>query len=563
MSARYEAAGAGTLPAVQTGEAVPLQREAGIPLFWREALALAAALSLFTAALAPALKETGVPPGWDQSVHLRDSLVYERILRNPSLLSPGVLKAILKGSEDYPLITPSGYYPPLVPGVTALLYRIAGRSYECAMATNILFLGLLLAGTWRLGNRLLGSPAGVLAALLLLAAPGIRLHAGEYMLDLPLAALVVASAWALLATENFSRRGRSLLFGLLCGAGMLAKWSFFLFLGAPLLRVLLLGWKENTNGGVSRAARAANLALALLAALLVTAPYYAPILPILVRKTLVHAGGAADGFASPFTRESILFHLAALPRKLMGWPLLLSVAGGVLIFPWRHEPARRAGIFLGAWTLSLYLLFTFAVANKQSRYLLPWLPLLVLMGAGGIAGLWRERRGGAKAALALLLLALPLAGLSGSWRPEGSGDWQIAALADRLAEDLRERVPVREGAWKLGVIPDMREVNGPTVGYYVSRRDLPVATVQLVNRMKRHVKMEVGLDPFDRRDFYQSFDEFDYLVTKTGDNSVPPWEDVVPAMQRYFEERREQFTLLREFREPDGSILALYRRNRA
>ena len=156
-------------------------------------------------------------------MHLRDSLVYERLLRDPSALSFDALRAILRGSEDFPLLTPSGYYPPLVPVVTALLYRAAGRSYEVAMATNVLFLALLLTGTWGLGNRMLGRPAGILASLLLLAAPGIRINAAEYMLDLPLAAMVVLSAWLLLGTNGFSRRGRSVAFGALCVAGIFAS----------------------------------------------------------------------------------------------------------------------------------------------------------------------------------------------------------------------------------------------------------------------------------------------------------------------------------------------------
>ncbi len=114
----------------------------------------------------------------------------------------------------------------------------------------------------------------------------------------------------------------------------------------------------------------------------------------------------------------------------------------------------------------------------------------------------------------------------------------------------------------LGVIPDMREVNGPTIAYYAARRDLPVTVVQLVNRMKRHVSVEVGLDPFDRGDFYQTFDRYDFLATKGGANAVPPWEDVVPQMQAYFEERLAEFELLASFREPDGSTLALYERRR-
>src|SRR5213594_42939 len=89
----------------------------------REALILLLAVAAFVMAVAPALRETGTPPGWDQSVHLRDSLVYERILRHPSVLAGGVLGAILHGSEDFPLLTPSGYYPPLVPGITPLVPR--------------------------------------------------------------------------------------------------------------------------------------------------------------------------------------------------------------------------------------------------------------------------------------------------------------------------------------------------------------------------------------------------------------------------------------------------------
>jgi hypothetical protein len=299
----------------------------------------------------------------------------------------------------------------------------------------------------------------------------------------------------------------------------------------------------------------------MVAAAAVTAPYYGPILPILVRKTMVHAGGAADGFGSPFSFASIAFHWEALPRKLMGWPLTLSVLGGLVRFPWRRRAERTAGVSLAVWAVCLYVLFTFAVANKQSRYLLPWLPVLILLGSGGIVELWR-RRSAPTAAGAVLLMLLPMAGLGGGWEPEAQGNWRIDEIARSLQNDLSPLPGAGRTAWKLGVIPDMRRVNGPTVSYYVARRDLPVTVVQLVNRMKHHVSMDVGLDPFDRQDFYQAFEEYDYLLTKTGDNAVPPWEAVVPAMTRYFESREAEFTRIGVFQEPDGSTVSLYRRNR-
>jgi 4-amino-4-deoxy-L-arabinose transferase-like glycosyltransferase len=526
----------------------------------REVSILLLGLAAFALALSPGLIETGTPPGWDQSVHLRDSLIYEQIVRHPSALGGGVFADILHGSEEYPLLTPSGYYPPLVPGVTALLYFVAGRSYATAMATQILFLALLILGTWLLGNRLMGTPVGLGAALMLLAAPGVRLNAGEYMLDLPLAAAVVVAAWMLLATDGFLRLDRSLAFGLLSGAGMLIKWTFFLFLALPVIWVLATGGAASRREPHQRSRRWAHFALAVLAGGVVAAPFYLPILPILVMKAVVHAGAAADGVSSPFTLESALFHIEALPRKLFGWPLTVTAAAGIVAFLWRGSKADRGRWLLPCWALVLYAVFTFAVANKQSRYLLPWLPILLLMAAGGLVTLWRRvasGRGWVRLAAGALAL-VPVTGLAGGWGTGFTGDWNIRPLVERLEKDLAGRSPLPNRTYRLGVIPDMREVNGPTIAYYAARRDLPVAVVQLVNRMKRHVTVEVGLDPFDQGDFYQTFDQYDFMVTKSGVNAVPPWEAVVPRMQAYFEARIASFELLASFREPDGSTLALY-----
>ena len=528
-----------------------------------EAMILLAALAAFSIVLAPALRESGTPPGWDQSVHLKDSLVYERILLHPESVTAEALGAILRGSEDYPLITPSGYYPPFVPGVTAFLYLAMGRTYETAMLTNLIFLAVLVWAVWGLGNTLAGRPVGLLAGLLVLASPGIRVNVWEYMLDLPLTAMVVFSVWSLLLTRGFSSRPRSLVFGALCGLGMLTKWSFFLFLVAPAVMVLIYGLRKAPSDGPAPSRRLANFGWALLVALGILGPYYAPIFPILAKKTWIHAGGAADGFDSPFSWESVVFHLKAIPRRLLGWPLTLAAVGGILAAERKRSATRRAGLFLLIWAVSLYAVFTFAVANKQSRYLLPWVPVLLLGASLGILDLWRRRRQGTlglfRALAASGLLFLAAGGLRGSWGAPQTGDWKLSSLAGVLERDLSQRAP-RGKVWKLGVIPDMKEVNGPTVRYYVSRRDLPVTVIQLVNRMKRHVSLEVGLDPFDRGDFYETFDEYDYLVTKTGNNAVPPWEEVVPQMAGYFENRRNQFVEVAVFQVPDGSEVGLYRR---
>jgi hypothetical protein len=373
--------------------------------------------------------------------------------------------------------------------------------------------------------------------------------------------MVVVSVWALVAGDGFARRGWSLAFGLLAGAGMLTKWTFFLFLALPVVFVLAAGLASSFPS-VPRSRRWINFTVALLAGGAVAAPYYGPILPVLVRKTLVHAGGAADGFATSFAAAAALYHVEALPRKLLGWPLTITAAAGVLAFLWRGRETARARTLLGTWAVSLYAIFTFAVANKQSRYLLPWIPVLLLMEGGGLVALWRRVAPG-RAVLAMgMLVLLPATGLLGQWRSEDRGDWNVRPLVARLEQEVARRPDSSSRVATLGVIPDVREVNGPAIAYYAARRDLPVMVVQLVNRMKRHVAVDVGLDPFDRADFYEAFDRYDFLATKDGVNAVPPWEDVVPLMQSYFEGRRSEFELLASFREPDGSTLALYARKR-
>ena len=242
--------------------------------------------------------------------------------------------------------------------------------------------------------------------------------------------------------------------------------------------------------------------------------------------------------------------------------MTITAVAGILAFLWRGRETRAARTLLVTWALSLYAIFTFAVANKQSRYLLPWIPVVLLMAAGGLVALWRRAAVGRPLLAMGMLVVLPVTGLAGSWRTEDHGDWNIRPLVARLDQELAGRPELSHKVPMLGVIPDMREVNGPSIAYYAARQDIPVTVVQLVNRMKRHVAVDVGLDPFDRDDFYQAFDRYDFLATKNGANAVPPWEDVVPRMQAYFEERRSEFELLASFQEPDGSTLALYGRRR-
>jgi 4-amino-4-deoxy-L-arabinose transferase-like glycosyltransferase len=90
-----------------------------------------------------------------------------------------------------------------------------------------------LTAVYRLGCVLASEPVGQGAALLFATAPFVVYCLLRLQLDLPLAAMVALALVAILATEDFTRRGASVLCGVIAGLGMLTKPTFALYVLPP------------------------------------------------------------------------------------------------------------------------------------------------------------------------------------------------------------------------------------------------------------------------------------------------------------------------------------------
>jgi len=152
-----------------------------------------------------------------------------RLWREGSLLSPWDL-----------LVSMDGAFPPLMHLFTLPLGAVAGYEAEVALFSGIAWLLVLAASvasvTYSLSGARLGASAAFVGTMLLPAAHG---FATRYYYDLPMTALIWASAAYLLRWRDRRSLRAICGAGLLLGAAALVKWSALPF-GLPVLAAAAL-----------------------------------------------------------------------------------------------------------------------------------------------------------------------------------------------------------------------------------------------------------------------------------------------------------------------------------
>jgi 4-amino-4-deoxy-L-arabinose transferase-like glycosyltransferase len=165
--------------------------------------------------------------GWDVPSHLGTSFVVNGILHP---LGPQTLFEAFIWHPNR---------PPLVFLLTVPLYRLFGVSSDVGTMVNVLFLAVLFGAVYATGALAGGRRAGLLSVFVVATLPMIFAISRYYYIELPLAAVVTLSVYALLASRGFERRWPSLWFGVCLGLGLLTKRTYPVFLFAPLLLVII------------------------------------------------------------------------------------------------------------------------------------------------------------------------------------------------------------------------------------------------------------------------------------------------------------------------------------
>ena len=316
-----------------------------------------------------------------------------------------------------------GHKPPLLFWLIDLVWAVTGVSAFAARLVGPAFATASVALTGLLALRLwpsLPGRAGA-AALILAVSPVWLLFGSTTMFDAMLTAATLLAMLALWSAARHPRRGVWIGLGAAIALGVYAKGPVILVHVLPVAVSMPL-WAQ--AGRPSWRIWGRGLGLALTVAALLVGLWLVPALilggaeyraEVLWRQS---SGRIVSSFAH---RKPWWFYLALLP--LMLWPFGWTAPGLSALRPARlwAQPALR---MVAIWLAGPLVLFSL-ISGKQAHYLLPEMPALALLLAGGLP----QRRCTPRD----LWLALPVLGAGVAFAAAASG--QIPALG-RLGHPL-------------------------------------------------------------------------------------------------------------------------------
>ena len=416
---------------------------------------------------------------------------------------------------------------------------------DSAQFANIPATAILMAATYGIGKHLLTPNAAAIAATLTAFYPMLLWLSRETVIDYWLTAIVALAIWVLIESDGFSKPRMSLLFGAICGLGMLTKGTFALFLVLPALWFARRNWKQALpSGGI---------------AAVIAAYWYLPqagALPQLLR--INRAGGIAEGDPVRLSWQALVFYVRALEGYQLFLPLFVLFVAGAAWLAWNFKPAWWPILLwiLGGW--GGLLLFQ----NKDPRYTVALLPAVALISAAAL----QSRKVWLVALMPFLLFqhylvsfgirALPetiviARGVEGPlswnwnlytqlyfdlWGPPAREDWKIAYVLDRI-RPTRESDRVR-----LGIIPDIPRFDFQAFQFYVAARQDPVVVGRLAQ--------------FDSA----ALSGNDYLLVSESPRGAPgAYQPDVARINQHVMDHPEKFEFLELFPLPNEEIIRLYR----
>ena len=332
------------------------------------------------------LKLDRAPPNWDDAWYLTNSLtVYD------ALTQGGIVGYLTKLNSVF------GFKAPLIAALPAGFYLLLGRHWHAAYLVNIVAMWALFAALYRIAKRWWNARAAVFAIAIAGTMPLLYGLARWYMVEYVLTALLAVAACVLIESDGLKRDRLVVLFGAICGFGLLLKISFPLFI-FPLFAYIWL-----TSGRRGR-----PLLLAALPCLLLALPWYAGHLKSTVANALdagFGAPAAIQGTGPIFSISTITTYLSHVAANGVSWYFCCLAVVLILFAVVRRQDAKKtAAPLLLAWLLP-FAIFVFG-GNKDVRYIAPVLPAAALVLAWLLdANLPRNGKG---AAAASMLLAFPM-----------------------------------------------------------------------------------------------------------------------------------------------------------
>ena len=473
------------------------------------------------------------PPFWDMAAHQSGALRILNAFRDEGF------GAFVQVPEL------SGLYPPLYHSIVAGFYYVFGVATDSAQVANLLATAILMAATYGIGTHLLTPTAAAMAAALTAFYPMLLWLSRESMIDYWLTAMVALAMWTLIESDGFRKPKMSLLYGAVCGLGMLTKGTFALFLVLPTLWFAHTRWKQALPAGGIAA--------------MIASYWYVPQARALIELLRINtAGSVAEGDPVRLGWQALVFYVRALEGYQLFGPLFLLFVAGAAWLAWNFKADWWPILLwiLGGW--GGLLLFQ----NKDPRYTAALLPAVALISVAVV-----QSRTVLLAALMPFLLfqhylvsfgirRLPetviiARGIEGPltwnwnlytqqyfdlWGPPAREDWKIAWVLDRI------RPTPESDRVRLGIIPDIPRFDFQAFEFYAAAREDPVVVERLAQ-----------FDP-------GKLSGQDYLLMSESPREAPgAYQPDIVRINQHVMDHPEEFEVLESFPLPNGETIRVYR----
>jgi hypothetical protein len=257
---------------------------------------------------------------WDDADYLRRGLTNARLAEQsgPLLVAPRAIDRLLLEQPKPPW---------LVAWIELGVHMIGRRNIDALILySTVIPYALLMVAVTCIGRRLGGAWGGFVALLCLACSPLSLGFSGKVMVETYLAlwVLLVYGLTAFYLTAPSRKKAAAL--GLVVGLALLTKLTIVLFLPGPLV----YGGLKALRGSAARPLFLKRLALCIAVCLIVAGPWYFKNGRTAVRFAIFSA--KYNELATGRDRVPVSQRAAEMANDLVGWPLIVTIAGSAIAF---------------------------------------------------------------------------------------------------------------------------------------------------------------------------------------------------------------------------------------
>jgi 4-amino-4-deoxy-L-arabinose transferase-like glycosyltransferase len=489
-----------------------------------------------------------IPP-WDQSNHLTKSLQYLHALESPHFFDSEWWRSFWMISSKY---------PPLTYIIAALFQKVFGVGNDTALITNLLYSSILIIAVYTLGKILFNYQIGLWGASLSMLFPRLYQSRLQFLIDTPLMTLTVLCFCCLtiwkLQKIYYKQWLWTVIFGICWGFTLLTKQSVMFFLLTPLL------WLAISYIFQCKWGRILQLTISFIISSIIWLPWYRTnwiyLFSTIRNSNVIPASYEGDPPLN--TLAAWTYYWQDLPSAvtwiLLVVPLVGLILNGLGKFTKSTQEIeisklRQGIIWLAIYFIGSYLICS-AILNKDTRYIMSYLPILAIFLAYGLIqwrGKWEPVRWSTLGLVFMVMCTnlFPILGTDKLTVMLSSGGLFRPYLNENIPNTELIRTVQEINPYQisnLGVIVNTDFFNHNTLNYYGQ-----VANFQVHGR-------ELGNE---EEDIQQDQKYFDWFVTKTGDNGFTRKPQLALAQKL---ETDENFLAVKTWNLSDKNILTLYHR---